>query len=33
MSHPTDDVWDDWKQAVNMRAKELENWLGAGATR
>ena len=22
-----DDVWDDWKQAVNMTAKELESWL------
>jgi hypothetical protein len=22
-----DDVWDDWKQAVNMTATELEHWL------
>ncbi len=22
-----DDVWDDWKKAVNMTAKELEDWL------
>jgi hypothetical protein len=22
-----DDVWDDWKQAVNMTAGELEKWL------
>lgn len=21
------EVWDDWQQAVNMTAKELENWL------
>ena len=23
-----DDVWDDWRQAVNMTPKELEDWLG-----
>ena len=23
-----DEVWDDWRQAVNMTAKELETWLG-----
>jgi Protein of unknown function (DUF3140) len=22
-----DEVWDDWKDAVNMTAKELERWL------
>ncbi len=22
-----DEVWDDWKQAVNMTAAELEKWL------
>ena len=22
-----DDIWDDWKAAVNMTASELENWL------
>ena len=22
-----DDVWDDWQQAVNMTAGELEKWL------
>ena len=22
-----DDVWEDWQQAVNMTAKELETWL------
>ena len=22
-----DDVWDDWQQAVNMTAKQLEDWL------
>jgi len=22
-----DEVWDDWKSAVNMTAKELEDWL------
>jgi len=22
-----DGVWDDWQQAVNMTAKELESWL------
>jgi hypothetical protein len=24
-----DEVWDDWKQAVNMTAGELEKWLGS----
>ena len=23
-----DEVWDDWKDAVNMTVKELEEWLG-----
>ena len=23
-----DEVWDDWKDAVNMTATELERWLG-----
>lgn len=22
-----DDVWDDWRAAVNMTAKQLESWL------
>jgi len=22
-----DDIWDDWQQAVNMTAVELEKWL------
>lgn len=22
-----DEVWDDWKEAVNMTASELEKWL------
>jgi hypothetical protein len=22
-----DEVWDDWNEAVNMTAKELEGWL------
>jgi hypothetical protein len=22
-----DDVWDDWKDAVNMTASEIEQWL------
>ncbi|MDN4163262.1 DUF3140 domain-containing protein [Nocardioides abyssi] len=22
-----DDVWDDWKEAVNMTASEVETWL------
>lgn len=22
-----DDIWDDWQQAVNMTAAELEKWL------
>jgi hypothetical protein len=22
-----DDVWDDWNEAVNMTAKQLEDWL------
>jgi hypothetical protein len=25
--HAVDEVWDDWKQAVNMTASELETWL------
>jgi hypothetical protein len=27
MTAELDDVWDDWKSAVNMTAKELEQWL------
>ncbi|WP_458115812.1 DUF3140 domain-containing protein [Arthrobacter sp. D2-10] len=29
MSNSTgvDEVWDDWKEAVNMTASELEKWL------
>jgi hypothetical protein len=27
MATELDDVWDDWKSAVNMTAKELERWL------
>jgi hypothetical protein len=23
-----DEVWDDWRDAVNMTAKELDGWLG-----
>ncbi|UMG94262.1 DUF3140 domain-containing protein [Nocardioides sp. TF02-7] len=23
-----DEVWDDWQDAVNMTASELEDWLG-----
>jgi len=23
-----DDVWDDWKAAVNMSPAQLEKWLG-----
>ena len=23
-----DEVWDDWQDAVNMTASELETWLG-----
>ena len=22
-----DDIWDDWKAAVNMTAREIEEWL------
>ena len=22
-----DDIWDDWRAAVNMTPKELEDWL------
>jgi len=22
-----DDIWDDWKKAVNMTAGEIEKWL------
>ena len=28
MSEDLDEVWEDWKQAVNMTASELESWLG-----
>jgi Protein of unknown function (DUF3140) len=27
MATELDDVWDDWKSAVNLTAKELERWL------
>lgn len=28
-SQPTvEDIWDDWQDAVNMTAEELEDWLG-----
>ena len=27
MADELDDVWDDWKSAVNMTASELEKWL------
>ncbi len=26
-SKGVDDVWDDWKDAVNMTASEIEHWL------
>jgi len=28
-----DDVWDDWQQAVNMTAAELEKWLKTDESR
>jgi hypothetical protein len=28
-----DDVWDDWQQAVNMTAKQLEDWLATDESR
>ena len=27
MSALVDDIWDDWRSAVNMTAKQLESWL------
>ena len=27
MARDVDEVWDDWKQAVNMTAGELARWL------
>jgi Protein of unknown function (DUF3140) len=27
VAHDLDDVWDDWREAVNMTAGELEKWL------
>ena len=27
-SDKLDEVWGDWQDAVNMTAKELEDWLG-----
>jgi hypothetical protein len=27
-----DDVWRDWQEAVNMTAKELEDWLRTDAS-
>ena len=27
MSALVDDIWDDWKSAVNMTPKQLEGWL------
>lgn len=28
-----DDVWDDWRDAVNMTASELEDWLESDESR
>jgi Protein of unknown function (DUF3140) len=28
-----DEVWDDWQEAVNMTATELETWLGTDDSR
>jgi hypothetical protein len=28
-----DEVWDDWKAAVNMTARELEKWLATAESR
>jgi hypothetical protein len=28
MSAPVDEIWDEWKSAVNMTPKQLETWLG-----
>ncbi|MEV7429975.1 MULTISPECIES: DUF3140 domain-containing protein [unclassified Nocardioides] len=28
-----DEVWDDWKEAVNMTASELESWLESDDSR
>ena len=25
--HDVDDIWDDWKSAVNMTPSQLESWL------
>ena len=33
MARTVDDVWDDWQQAVNMTAGELEKWLGTDESR
>jgi hypothetical protein len=27
------DVWQDWKEAVNMTASEIEDWLATDASR
>jgi hypothetical protein len=31
--HALDEVWDDWSDAVNMTASELERWLGTDESR
>ena len=28
-----DDIWDDWKAAVNMTASEIEKWLDTDESR
>ncbi|MGW9477786.1 DUF3140 domain-containing protein [Saccharomonospora azurea] len=32
-AHGIDEVWQDWNDAVNMTAKELEKWLGTPESR
>jgi hypothetical protein len=31
--HAVEEVWDDWKDAVNMTASELEEWLDTEESR
>ncbi|EHR61159.1 DUF3140 domain-containing protein [Saccharomonospora cyanea] len=32
-AHAVDEVWDDWNDAVNMTARELEDWLDTPESR
>lgn len=33
MAKSRDEIWDEWRDRVNMSRKELEDWLKAGESR